>query len=266
MAGPAVDLDQWGDGAAYERYMGRWSRAVAGDFVRWLAVPAGARWLDVGCGTGALTGVVLAGASPSQVVALDPAEAFVRSAARAVPASLLVADAAALPLRDTRFDVVVSGLVLNFVPDKAVALAEMRRVVRAGGTVAAYVWDYTDGMQLLRTFWDTAVDLDPAAASRHESVRFGACRPDPLHTLFDAAGLDDVEVRPLVVPMVFRDREDHWSPFLSGHAPAPAYVRSLDEAHRTALRDALQARLRPQPDGSIRLTARAWAVRGTRRG
>lgn len=262
MPGPAADLDQWGDGAAYERYMGRWSRAVAADVVRELAVRPGSRWLDVGCGTGALTGAVVAGASPAAVVGLDPAVPFLRCVTG--PVAVLAADAAALPLRDARFDAVVSGLVLNFVPDKAVALAEMCRVTRPGGTVAAYVWDYPDGMQLLRTFWDTAVDLDPTAAARHESVRFGSCRPDPLQTLFAAAGLADVEVRPVVVPMEFRDRDDHWSPFLGGHAPAPAYVRSLDESRRTALRDALHARLRPAPDGSIRLTARAWAVRGTR--
>jgi SAM-dependent methyltransferase len=243
--------------------MGRWSRLVAREFTRWLDRPPGSRWLDVGCGTGELTRSVQTEAAPGQVVGLDPAMPFVRSAALGTPA-VLVADAAALPLRDARFDAVVSGLVLNFVPDKAVALAEMHRVARPGGTVAAYVWDYPDGMHLLRTFWDTAVDLDPAAAARHESVRFGACRPEPLRTLFSAAGLEHVEVRALVVPMVFRDPDDHWTPFLSGHAPAPAYVRSLDEPRRTALRDALHTRLRPAPDGSIRLTARAWAVRGTR--
>jgi SAM-dependent methyltransferase len=264
VTGPAVDLDQWGDGAAYERYMGRWSRAVAREFTRWLAVPPGSRWLDVGCGTGELTRVVQADCSPAQVVGLDPAAVFVRCAARAGTTTVLVADAAALPLRDARVDAVVSGLVLNFVPDKAAALAEMCRVVRPGGTVAAYVWDYPDGMQLLRTFWDTAVDLDPAAAVRHEAVRFGGCRPDPLRTLFSAAGLETVDGVPIVVPTVFRDRDDHWTPFLSGHAPAPAYVRSLDAPRREALREALHARLGPAPDGSIRLTARAWAVRGTR--
>jgi len=264
VAGPAVD--QWDDGVAYERYMGRWSRPVAGEFTRWLDLPPGCRWLDVGCGTGELSRVVEREAAPAQLVGLDPAMPFVRVAAAAGTTAVLAADAAALPVRDAGFDAVVSGLVLNFVPDKAVALAEMHRVVRPGGTVAAYVWDYPDGMQLLRTFWDTAVDLDPSAASRHESVRFGGCRPDPLRTLFAAAGLADVEVRAVVVPMVFRDRHDHWSPFLSGHAPAPSYVRSLDEAGREALRDALHARLRPGPDGSIRLTARAWALRGTRPG
>jgi SAM-dependent methyltransferase len=266
VTGPAADLDQWGDGAAYERYMGRWSRPVAREFVRWLDLPPGSRWLDVGCGTGELSRVVEDEAAPAQVAGLDPAASFVRCAAAAGTAQALVADAAALPVRDGRFDAVVSGLVLNFVPDKAVALAEMRRGVRPGGTVAAYVWDYPDGMHLLRTFWDTAVDLDPAAAARHEAVRFGACRPEPLRTLFSAAGLADVETRAIVVPTVFRDREDHWSPFLSGHAPAPSYVRSLDEGRRTALRDALHARLRPEADGTIRLTARAWAVRGTRPG
>jgi hypothetical protein len=139
----------------------------------------------------------------------------------------------------------------------------MRRAVRPGGTIAAYVWDYPGEMQLLRHFWDAAVAVTPAARALHEGVRFDFCRPDPLRALFTAAGLRDVTVEPIVVPTDFADFDAFWAPFLSGTGPAPAYAVSLTEADRSALRDALRARLPTADDGSIHLTARAWAVRGT---
>jgi SAM-dependent methyltransferase len=258
--------DSWSGGAAYEDYVGRWSRPVAREFTAWLGIPGGRRWLDVGCGTGALTEAVLAQAMPSEVVGMDPSTDFLGYAAAHVRdrrTLFAVADARALPFEDGSFDAVVSGLVVNFVPDRGAALRELRRVVRADGVVAAYVWDYPDGMQLIRCFWDAAVELDPAARPLHEGVRFDFCRPDVLRAEFTGAGLGDVEVDAVVVPTVFPDFDDCWTPFLSGHAPAPAYARSLGDAHRSALRDALRARLAAAADGSIRLTARAWTVRGS---
>ncbi|MBB3082688.1 class I SAM-dependent methyltransferase [Geodermatophilus sabuli] len=267
MGEPVPAAGPWAGAAGYEAYVGRWSRAVAPRFLAWLGVPAGRAWLDVGCGTGALTEAVLAGWSPASVVGVDPSPAFLASARSHVPdgrASFREVAAQALPLHDESVDAVVSGLVLNFVPDRPAGLAEMRRVVRPGGVVAAYVWDYADGMQLIRLFWDAAVDLDPAARDLDEGRRFGDCRPGPLRDLFLAAGFDDVEVEGIVVPTVFADRDDHWTPFLGGTGPAPAYVASLGEDRRTALREGLRARLTPAPDGSIHLSARAWAVRGRR--
>jgi hypothetical protein len=138
----------------------------------------------------------------------------------------------------------------------------MRRVTRRGGTVAAYVWDYSGEMQLMRYFWDAAIDRDAAAADAHDDARFAFCRPGPLRNLFVDAGLLGVEVAPIVVPMVFADFEDYWRPFLHAPAPAPAYARSLDEDERTALRESLRQRLPVRADGTIALTAGAWAVRG----
>ena len=156
---------------------------------------------------------------------------------------------------------VVSGLVLNFVPDQRAALAEMARVTGKGGTIAAYVWDYAGKMELMRFFWDAAVELDPGAAKMDEGIRFPLCRPEALEKLFAGAGLKGVEVTPIDIPTPFANFDDYWQPFLGGQGPAPAYAMSLDETARARLRDRIRERLPIQADGSISLTARAWAVR-----
>jgi SAM-dependent methyltransferase len=265
VGGAVTASDAWSSGQSYESYIGGWSRLVAAEFVPWLAVPPGARWLDVGSGTGALTDLALVHCAPSEVVGVEPSEGFREYAATHVPdprASFRAGDAQALPVDDAAFDVVVSGLVLNFVPDRPAALAEMRRAVRPGGTVAAYVWDYPGEMQLLRYFWDAAVAVTPAAAALHEGTRFDFCRPEPLRALFTDDGLRDVAVEPIVVPTDFASFDAYWAPFLSGTGPAPAYASSLRYEDRAALRDGLRARLPTAEDGSIQLTARAWAVSG----
>ena len=255
----------WASGAAYEPYVGRWSRLVAREFLAWLAVPTGRRWLDVGCGTGALTEAILQAAAPAEVVGIDPSDGFVayaREHVRDERARFKVADARSLPFVDGRFDAVASGLVLNFVPDPQQAMVEMARVARPGGTVAAYVWDYAGEMQLMRHFWDAAVALDPDARDLDEGQRFPLCRPEPLERLFRDAGAEDVAVRAIDVPTVFRDFDDYWSPFLGGQGPAPSYAMSLSEERRTALRERIRADLPIAADGSIHLIARAWAARG----
>lgn len=256
----------WSSGDDYEPYVGRWSRLVAARFLQWIAVPAGRRWLDVGCGTGALAQAILTDTSPVGVVGVDPSPAYVQHAAThtADERSIFrVGDAQALPFEDDSFDVVVSGLVLNFVPDRPLALAEMQRVTKSGGTVAAYVWDYPGEMQLMKHFWDAAVELNPAAAASHEGVRFDFCRPEPLRSQFIEGGLRKVEVESLVVPTTFEGFDDYWRPFLGGQAPAPSYAMSLSGKDRDRLRESLRARLPVDTDGRIRLTARAWAVRGS---
>ena len=256
----------WADGAAYEAYVGRWSREVAGRFVRWLDVPTGRCWLDVGCGTGALTGWVLALAEPARVVGVDPSGGFLAAARAGIGdprASFLVGSAVALPLSDRSMHAVVGGLALNFVPDPAGAVAEFARITVPGGVVGAYVWDYAEGMAMMRHFWDAAIDLDPAAADRDEGSRFSVCRPDPLTRLWTDAGLGDVRVEPIDIATAFTDFDDFWNPFLGGQGSAPGYVTSLPDEHRRALRDLLRSRLPADVDGRVHLTARAWAVRGT---
>ncbi|MFI7074753.1 class I SAM-dependent methyltransferase [Micromonospora sediminicola] len=255
----------WRNGSAYEAYVGRWSRLVAVEFLRWLDPPAGLRWLDVGSGTGVLTSAVLGRAGPRRVIGLDASEGFVQQARSGVTdprAEFAVGDAEVLPLPAGAVDAVVSGLVLNFVPHPARAVSEFARVVTPGGVVAAYVWDYAGGMAMMRQFWDAACTLDPAAAARDDGRRFALCQPVPLRTLWTEAGLTDVSVQALDVSTVFADFADYWTPFLGGQGSAPAYLASLTESQRTALRDLLATRLPARPDGSIQLTARAWAVRG----
>jgi trans-aconitate methyltransferase len=251
----------WADGDAYERYVGRWSRLVAPAFLAWLEPERRRRWLDVGCGTGALSAAILARCDPLGVVGVDPSEAHVGWAAAQVDdarASFVVADVGRLPA--VTVDIVVSGLALNFFPDAGAAVEAMR--ARAPeGIVAAYVWDYAGRMDLMRHFWDAAGAVDPVAA-RDEADRFPICHPDRLQALWEGAGLADVTVHAIDVPTVFRDFDDYWTPFLGGQGVAPAYVMSLDEDRRRQLRDHLQAVLPVAADGSISLTARAWAVRG----
>lgn len=257
----------WASGAAYEPYVGRWSRLVAAEFLGWLDVPAGGRWLDVGCGTGVVTESVLRLGRPAEVAGVDRSERYLRYARAHVAGPRVcftVGTAMALPVCDAQVDVAVGGLVLNFVPEPRRAVAEMARVTRPGGTVGAYVWDYAGDMQLIRQFWDAAAALDPCARELDEGARFPICRPDPLHALFTGAGLAGTQVRPIDVSIRFRHFDDYWTPFLGGQGPAPGYVMSLSDEQRAELRERVRARLPYAPDGSILLTARAWAVRAGR--
>ncbi len=255
--------DTWERGSPYEQYVGRWSRQVAPPFLSWLNIPSGRRWLDVGCGTGALCAAILDRCAPSAVSGVEPSEGFLKTAQEnlAGRAVLRQGSATAIPLGDASVDVVVSGLVLNFVQDQRAALLEMARVTGKGGTIAAYVWDYAGRMDLMRFFWDAAIELDASAAQLDEGVRFPSCRPEALEKLFAGAGLEQVEVRPIDIPTPFSSFEDYWQPFLGGQGPAPAYAMSLDEAPRVRLRDRIRARLPTGADGSIPLIARAWAAR-----
>lgn len=250
----------------YERYIGRWSRVLAQNFVRWLAVPLQGQWLDVGCGTGSLTEAIVANAFPKSVIGIDPSSSLVAHASTAVRdprVSFRVGNAMGLEFANGAFDVAAACLVLNFVPDPNVATAEMRRVVKSGGRIGACVWDYAAGMRMIRAFFDAATELDPAAAQLDEGHRFLIARPDALRACFIGAGLQQVEVLSIDVDMTFKDFDDYWQPFLGGQGPAPAYAMSLSGEKRDALRERLRAMLTPEADGSIRMTSRAWAVRGT---
>ncbi len=259
--------DQWEQGAAYERYMGRWSRLVAREFIGWLGAAPGSRWLDVGCGTGVLSQSILQWANPQAVIAVDASAGFLAFARAQIADKRMrfeVGDARQLPVESGSCDAVVSGLALNFIPDPSQAVREMARAVRPGVVVAAYVWDYAGEMQMLRAFWDAAIALHPEALDLDEGRRFPVCHPEALAELWQGAGLTQVETRSLDVETQFRDFEDYWAPFLGGQGPAPGWVRSLDDAERAELRASLQAQLPAADDGSITLVARAWAVRGLR--
>ena len=202
----------------------------------------------------------------SRVIGIDPSDGYLSHAREQVSDRRVEfhrVSAEALPFADGTFDAAVSGLVLNFLSDTERSVSEMVRVVRPGGIVAGYVWDFAGEMQMMRCFWDAAVALDPAAIELHDGMRFPHCKPEPLAKLFMGARLSEVESQAIDVPTTFRDFDDYWSPFLSGDGTISSYCMSLSEARRAALQDRIQASLPAQGDGGIHLIARAWAVRGT---
>jgi ubiquinone/menaquinone biosynthesis C-methylase UbiE len=259
--------DAWKSGDHYERYMGRWSRQIATHFLDWLAPPEGAEWLEVGCGTGALSGAILARCHPKSLIGIDPSEGFL-SVARAnvtdARASFRVGDAQALDADDASADVIASALVLNFVPDRGKALSEMKRVVRPGGTIGFYVWDYAcGGVEFMRAFWNAATALDPGARELTEDRRFPFCTQAGLTELANRAGLASVQSTSIEVPTIFAGFDDYWQPFTLGAGPAPGYCMSLSPDARERLRQSLHETLARGNDGSIPLKTRAWAVKAT---
>ena len=257
--------ESWLGARQYDRFMGRWSRPASLSFLRWLSPTQQQRWVDVGCGTGAFTRAILEETAPAQVMGIDPSESFLESAREQLPeTSFQVGHGDNLPCPDYSADWIVSAFALNFMPDPVAGLVEMKRVAASAGRVGAMVWDYAGEMQFLRIFWDAVVELDPAARSLDEGVRFPLCQPENLHQAFASAGLSDIEISPIDIPTVFLDFADYWEPFLGGPFPAPAYVLSLPEAKQRTLRDALYERLPFAEDGSIPLRARAWVVQGSK--
>ena len=257
--------ETWLAGATYEGFMGRWSRLLAPQFVSWLPVDPGAHWMDVGCGTGALSQAICATARPASVVACDPAEPFIEHARRRrvdSRISFVVAGVGHLPTRPGGFESVTSAFALNFFPRPEAAIEEMRRIAAPGGVVSACVWDYAGRMEFLRRFWDSAAAIDPGAHDLDEGRRFPICRPDALETLFRAGGLRRITCESVEIPTRFSNFADFWTPFLGGTGPAPSYVATLADGQRQALAEHLERSLPREEDGTVGLIARAWAVRG----
>jgi SAM-dependent methyltransferase len=266
---PAVTAGRQGgmfsEALAYERFMGRWSRALAPAFVRFSGVRDGDVVLDVGSGTGSLTAAVAAIAPSSQIIGIDPSAAYVSFARERQPGVRIqfeTGDAQQLRFADGRFDRTVSLLVLNFIPEPAKALEEMIRVTRPGGTVAAAVWDYGEGMEILRVFWNEAMALEPGSDSRDER-HMPFCRAGELAALWREHRLREVSERALAIQATFGSFDDYWSPFLDRQGPAGDYVATLTTGDRERLRLRLRNHLLGNgPDHPIVLRARAWAVRG----
>lgn len=265
----AVDSHHtWGNADAYEAYMGRWSRPMADGVLKWLQTAPGLRWLDIGCGTGALTGAIVEQATPHSVAGIDPSADFLATARNQIVdlrVQFTVATATELPFPDASFDIVIAGLVLHLIAEPARAVREMARVTRPGGTVAAYVWDFAGERQFTHAFWNPATDLDPNAAAFDPGAQSPICACEPLTATFTSAGLQATTVESVAIPVVFRNFDDFWLPhLLKGSSPAQRYAATLDEPALAALRERLLATLPIAEDGSIPLQGRAWAASGIR--
>lgn len=259
------EKSMWG-GDSYDLLMGRWSRLLAPMFVRFANVQDGEHVLDVGCGTGSLTRALLETGHSVRVTGIDGSADYVainRETSGTDRAKFEQGDAQALPYADDSFDKTVSLLVMNFIPDATRAVMEMKRVTRTGGSVAAAVWDYGDGMKMLRLLWDEAAAIDDTAVKRHER-NMPLCRQGELAALWAECGLKSVADTGLTIQMDFTSFDDYWSPFLTGPGPSGAYVSGLDAATRAKLKDRLRAKLAGGSDEApFSLSARAWAVSGT---
>lgn len=259
--------DAWDNSDPYEYFMGRWSKLVAPLFLTWLNARSNLSWLDIGCGTGALSEAISRNCNPAHLSCIDPSSEFLEKTKEKVStiADFDAGTASNIPKEDQSFDFVVSGLALNFFPDLTSALTEMKRVVKPYGIIAAYVWDYADRMDFLRIFWDTASEVDPNAHEFDEGTRFPICNANALRHTFEKTGLTDVETSDLDAHTVFKNFDDYWNPFLGGQGPAGSYLVSLDQTRQKVLKNNLFERLPIESDGSIKLLARAIAVKGVRK-
>jgi SAM-dependent methyltransferase len=245
--------------------MGRWSRRLAPLMVELCGVREGNDVLDVGTGTGALAFAIRDATTATRITGIDPSAAYVNSAlanSNDPRIRFEIGDGQALRFPAAQFDMTLSLLVMNFIPDRERALGEMIRVTKPGGIVAAAVWDYSEGMEMLRVFWDEAIALDPASAARDEA-HMPVCKRGELAALWRHAGLNDVMEAPLTVTLHFTTFDDYWEPFLLGQGPAGAYVAHLPEDRQAQLAQRLRQRLvGGGPDQPIEMRARAWAVKG----
>jgi SAM-dependent methyltransferase len=249
------------DAAVYDRHVGRYAGALSAAHIAAARVAPGDHVLDVGCGPGGLTRALADLVGAESVAAVDPSKSFMAACASRVPgADVREGVAESLPFDDGAFDVVLSQLVVNFMRGADAGVAEMVRVARGGGSVASCVWDYADGMTMLRAFWDGALDIDPDAPDEARTMRY--CSEPELRELWLRGGLQDVDTETLVVEAAYDGFDDYWAPFPTGLAPSGAYCASLDRERQEALRVAVFRRL-GEPAGPFTLTARAWFVRGS---
>lgn len=257
--------NKFDNATAYERYVGRWSREIAKEFISWVDVPPEQTWLDVGAGTGILSETILQQASPTAVIGIDTSQAYIELAQARVTDSRVqfqVGDVNNLDIRDVAIDAVVAGLVINFVDSPQRAIRNMVKTVKSGGLVATYVWDYADKMEVMRHFWDAAIKVDSSARELDPGKTCTICHPDRLKTLFDSEGLNTVDVVAIDIQAIFTDFEDYWQPFVAAQGSLSKYLRSLDNETRNAIHDQLERQLPIKDDGTIPLIARAWAIKG----
>ena len=249
------------DAAAYDLFMGRWSRGVGSVFLDWLAPPSGARWLEVGCGSGAFTAMVLDRCAPATMNAIDPSKSQIDYVCRgplAQRADFRIADAQALPFPDATFDVVASALVINFIPDRPRGLTEMRRVARRSGVVAGYVWDFAAELGPSRPLRAgmRGVGLEPRGQSGTEDTSLAALR-----SLFERAGFETIETRAIDVSLDFSNFDQYWRAQTPPLHPNVKAMAALTEKDRAKVIDLARAELMTRSDGSITTSSRASAIK-----
>jgi SAM-dependent methyltransferase len=268
MSSPAaVSTYHASDGAAYEVFLGRWTRRLAASLLDFAEFSEQGRLLDVGCGTGSLARAMATRWPARAVIGVDvaaPYIAYARAQPRLDNLAFEIADAAQLPYPDASFDGAAAQLALNFVPDPGAALDEMKRATVPGGRLVAAVWDFRGGLVYQRIFWDTAAGIDPGAAVTRDRLFAGALAlPDGLPRLFEAAGIDRIERTSLTIRMDYAGFDDYWGPLCGGQGPVGTYLAALSPDLRERIARAVEtAYLSGAPDGPRSLTATAWAVRG----
>jgi len=257
--------DTWNSGDTYEYFMGRWSKLVAPVFLQWLNFPYHLSWLDIGCGTGALGEAIYRHCKPAHLTCIDPSAELLEKAQERLSgkADCMVGSVSHIPETGSTFDIVVSGLALNYFPDLNRAFAEMKAVLKKNGTIAAYVWDYADRMDFLRLFWDAAGEVDANAHKLDQGARFPICNKENMAKVFQKAGLANIETSYLDIETVFKNFDDYWNPFFGGQGPAPNYLTAQPHEVRDEIKNNIIKKLLVEEDGSIKLMARAIAVRGT---
>jgi len=250
------------DGAAYERLMGRWSVPVGEIFLEWLAQPSGLRWLDVGCGNGAFTELIVKRCAPAEVKGLDPSEAqiaYARTRSGARLAQFQHGDAQALPFTDNAFDAAAMALVISFIPDPTKAIAEMARVVRPGGWVGTYMWDVTNGGSPTEPTTAAMRSMGIAYAS---APSHSASLQNNMRALWEHAGLTSIDTRVIRIPITYSNFDDFWEAHSAPVGPAGQAIRDMAPSAKEQLRDLLRERLPPDPQGRISYSAHANAVKG----
>jgi SAM-dependent methyltransferase len=256
-------------GEAYEPLTGRWSRQIAPLFLDWIDTQTQSRWLDVGCGTGALIQALIDTTEPAEVVGIDSSSSFIAFARKQIRDPRVryeVGDARMLPVASSQYDVVAAALLLNHVPpaSQLTVVREMARAARIGGVIGAYVWDYREGFEPRARFWESATLLDEEAERFDERECYSICEPEALAKLFRNARINAIETAAIEIEARFTDFDDYWLPFLAGYGKASAYTLSLTPEKRQALRDHLRSTIVPDEDGSITMRVRTWAVKGVK--
>jgi SAM-dependent methyltransferase len=255
--------DSWNSSESYEFFMGRWSKLVASRFLKWLDAPNNLSWLDLGCGTGALSEAIYIHCEPKSVTGVDPSADFLEKAKEKLnKGEFIVGTSTHIPRGNESIERLVSGLALNFFHEIDNSFSEMKRVLKQDGEIGAYVWDYSDRMDFLRLFWDAAGRIDQKSRNLDEGVRFPICTSANLINAFQNAGLSNIKTTNLDIETYFSDFEDFWRPFLGGQGPAPGYLASLDSEHQKVLKNNIKERIRFESDGSFKLLGRAIAIKG----